>query len=224
MSVASIVVFFGAVVEFQALKQGKLAIIEPILGFELPFTIGLAVIFLNEQFSSLQLFLMVTTFIGIILTVTIFPSTIHIHKRKFEKGILFACIGALLMGSVNFLVGVGSELTSPLVTIWFTNTVFSLIAFIVLLQQGRIQTMIQKVKQFPKDTGRMVVFDNLAWIFFAIATSIIPISLATTISESYIACAVLLGVYVNHEKIKIHQKVGIGIAVVSIVFLSLSTI
>lgn len=224
LSIVSLVICCGAFFEFEALKEGKLAIVEPILGFELPITIVLAIIFLHERPTSLQCMLMVTTFIGIIFAVTIAPSKFHIDKNKFENGFVFACIGAVCMGGVNFLVGKGSESIGPLMTIWFTNTAVSVITFFIILKQRRVLALIQKVKTFPKETMLMVVLDNMAWIFFALATSLISVSLATTISESYIVFAVLLGVYVNHEKIRAHQKLGIAIAIGSIVLLAFFTL
>ena len=68
-----------------------------------------------------------------------------------------------------------------------------------------------------------VFFDDLAWIMFSYATLYIPIAIATSISEVYIALAVFLGFYINKEKLKYHQIVGLLIAVVSIIILSIVT-
>lgn len=50
--------------------------------------------------------------------------------------------------------------------------------------------------------------------------SLIPISVATTVSESYIALSVLAGIYINHERVRLHQKLGIAITVVGVVVLT----
>lgn len=224
LTVAGVVIFFAALFDFEALKQGKLAIIEPVYGIELPVTIALAIIFLKENPTVVQGILMVTCFIGIILTVTIHYSHLHIHKRILEKGVMLAGLGAIVMGLANFLVGTGSELVSPLMTIWFTNTVFSILCIVLLLAKGKFRTFSQKISEFPGETLQMVILDNAAWSFFALAIPLIPVSIATTISESYIAFAVLLGVYVNHEKIKLHQKIGICVAFISIFLLAMFTV
>ena len=67
------------------------------------------------------------------------------------------------------------------------------------------------------------IFDNGAWIFFAFAASLIPISIATTVSESYIALVVCLGLFLNKEKVRWHQLVGVTVAITSIIILSAIT-
>lgn len=65
------------------------------------------------------------------------------------------------------------------------------------------------------------IFDTLAWVFFAIAMVEIPVSMATAISESYPAIAVLLGILVNREIVKKHQILGMIIALISSVALAM---
>jgi drug/metabolite transporter (DMT)-like permease len=83
--------------------------------------------------------------------------------------------------------------------------------------------IISDFSQNLKLTLTTSIFDNAAWIFFASAASLIPISIATTVSESYIAFAVCLGLLLNKEKVQWHQFAGIAIAVASIVALSTIT-
>jgi drug/metabolite transporter (DMT)-like permease len=51
----------------------------------------------------------------------------------------------------------------------------------------------------------MSLFTNIAWISYSLSTVYIPIGIATSISESYIAFASLLGIIINKEKLKKHQ-------------------
>lgn len=67
LGMVSLVAFFAALFDFQALKDGKIAIVEPIISFELPLTIGLSVILLHESLSFIQTLLIILAFIGIIL-------------------------------------------------------------------------------------------------------------------------------------------------------------
>jgi drug/metabolite transporter (DMT)-like permease len=60
----------------------------------------------------------------------------------------------------------------------------------------------------------------VAWVSFAKATTFIPIAIATTISESYIALAVLLGLFVNREKLRTHQILGITLATFGVIILA----
>ncbi|MFA5871001.1 MAG: hypothetical protein WC842_03925 [Candidatus Paceibacterota bacterium] len=40
------------------------------------------------------------------------------------------------------------------------------------------------------------------WVFYALATILLPISVTAGISESYIALGAILGVLINKEKLK----------------------
>ena len=53
----------------------------------------------------------------------------------------------------------------------------------------------------------MSIFDNLAWICYAGAATLIPIAIAVSISESYIALTAMLGILINKEKLMRHQKI-----------------
>ncbi|MEK7630230.1 MAG: EamA family transporter [Patescibacteria group bacterium] len=223
LTLTGTVIFFAAIFDFEALKRGKLAIIEPVLGMELPVTIALSVVLWKEQLSLIQYLLMATAFIGILLAISIHHTHLHYHKRIFEKGVLLAALGSTVMGLVNFLVGISSQETSPLMAIWFTNIIFTLCCFIYMATKGEFRGIIRDFTKNLKITLATSVFDNAAWIFFAFAASLIPISIATTISEGYIAFVVILGLVINKEKIRWHQIVGVIIAILSIITLSAIT-
>lgn len=224
LTLTGVIIFFAAIFDFEALKRGKLAIVEPVLGMELPITIALSVILWAEQPSIIQYILMASAFIGIILAITTRHAHLHYHKRIFEKGVLFAALGAIVMGLVNFLVGVSSQKTSPLMAIWFISLISLILCFIyMIVTQKEIKGVVSDFIHNLKITLTTSIFDNAAWIFFAFAASLIPISIATTISESYIAFAVCLGLFINKERIKWHQFFGIIITIVSIILLSIMT-
>jgi len=63
----------------------------------------------------------------------------------------------------------------------------------------------------------------LSWtsrIFFAASMSLIPIAIAVSISESYVALAAILGILVNKERLMKHQKIGLVISIASVILLS----
>src|SRR3989344_629822 len=97
------VTLFAALFEFEALKQGKIAIIEPVFAIELPVTIGLAVVLWEESLTLVQMLLSAVVFIGIMLAVTAHHTHLHYHKRIFEKGFVLAGIGGIAMALTNFL-------------------------------------------------------------------------------------------------------------------------
>ncbi len=223
LALTGTVIFFAAIFEFEAFKRGKLAVIEPVLGMELPITITLSVILWAERPSMIQYLLMASAFIGIVLAITTHHTHLHYHRRIFEKGVLFAALGAIVMGLVNFLVGVSSQETSPLMAIWFTNVVFTVFCFAYLAIRREVGNVIGDFTRNIRITLTTSVFDNAAWIFFAFAASLIPISIATTVSESYIALVVCLGLFINKEKVRWHQLVGVALAIASIITLSAVT-
>ncbi len=223
VTLASLAMFFAALFDFEALKEGKFAIIEPILGIELPFTVALSVFFLQEQLSLPQISFIIAVFVGIVLAVTIHHKHLHYHKRILEKGVILAGLGALGMGLTNFLTGVAAQEVSPLVAYWFICLETLLLCLVYLIWTKEAQTLISDFKKHTKLIISESILDNLAWICFAYAVIYIPISIATTISESYIALSVLLGLFINREKLKKHQKVGVALAVLGVILLAAIT-
>lgn len=64
------------------------------------------------------------------------------------------------------------------------------------------------------------MLDNAAWLSFAVATTYISIAVAMTISETYMALTVLLGMFVNHERLRGHQIAGVLLATIGVIILS----
>lgn len=219
LGLAAIIAFFASLFDFEALKEGKISIIEPIIGFELPITVGLGIIFFNEKLSPLQLTLIVTAFIGIVLAVTN-KKLSSINKKHFlEKGIALAGVGAIGMALTNFIVGVSSNEITPVLTIWFIHSLLGIFCLVYLLGTGQF-TVWNDFKKHKRIIIGEAVLDNLAWVSYAAATTFIPISITTAISESYVALAAFLGISYNREKLISHQYIGIFIIIVSVITLS----
>lgn len=216
----SVVIFAYALVLFEAFRRGKISVVEAVVGLELPLTVALGVFIGGEHMTPLQiaLFLMVSG--GILLAVT---ERIWTHKSRrsmLEKGALFALFGAALSALTNFSVGTNAQEVSPLMTIWFTHTILALMCLIAMLWRQEIKQLAYNIRRHPAPLLALCIFDNAAWIGFAFATTLIPISLAATISESYIALAALLGFFINKERLRPHQFAGIGIAIIGVIVLA----
>ncbi len=223
LTLAGVVTVFAALFNFEALKEGKFAIVEPIFGIELPITVGLSVYFLNEALSLAQIFFISMIFMGIVLAITIHIKHLHYHKRILEKGVILAGIGSVGMALTNFLTGVSSQEISPLMTLWFVNVILTIVCLLYIIMQGKVETLVQDIRKHTKAILAVCIFDNLAWIFYAYAMTLIPISIATAISESYIAGGVLLGLVINKEKVKKHQLFGIILTIVGVIVLAAIT-
>ncbi len=223
LGLLGVIVIFAALFDFEALRQGKICIVEPLLGIELPITVGLSVILAGERLIPLQWLLIAVIFIGIILAVTMHHTHLHYHKRIYEKGVILAGVGAIGMALTNFLIGISSQQISPLMTIWFTHTAAALVTAIILIYKHEFKNIWPDLKKSPSLIFATGVIDNAAWIAFGYATTFIPISIAASISESYIVLASALGICVNREKLKSHQIIGIILAIGGVLLLSILT-
>jgi len=208
-----------SIMNFQALKEGKLAIVEPILEFELPVTMVFSIILLQEHVTSIQLVLSAVLFSGILLLS--FSKFNLKAKHLLEKGVLLAIVTAIGMGFLNYLTGSVVRSTSPLLAIWSAWTVFAIFCFAYILYKKGFTKMIKDAAKSRKIILAESVFDTAAWALYAIAMVTIPVSMATAISESYPAIAVLLGILVNREIVKTHQVIGMTIALIASIVLAM---
>ena len=213
------VTFFAAVFDFDALHDGKLAVVEPVLGLELPMIVLLSVVFRGESLKFFQILAIVVIFLGITLTVTKNRFRWH-HKIILEKGFIFAGIGAVGMALSSFLYCIGSQDSSAILTVWFIHTVIAIVCIIILARRQVVHTIVGDIKKFPIAILAMAVADNAAWLAYGSASTHIPISIATAVSENYIALALILGVVVNHEKFRKHQYAGAALAIAGLTMLA----
>ncbi len=218
----SVVLFAAALLDFEALKKGKLAIVEPIMALEVPVTAIITFVAINEGMNALQIFLISTLVLGLVLV----SAKKHHFRRQawLERGAIVAMAGSLFMGLANFMVGFSSRITSPLFANWFLNVFIAAISLFYLMSEHKLGKLSRDFAANRKLVLSTCFLDNLAWVFIAIAATIIPIAIAFALSESYIALAALLGIIINKELLQRHQKAGLAIALGSAVVLSFITI
>lgn len=216
---AGVLLFIAALLEFEALKTGKLSIIEPTWSLEIPTAALFAVLILQETITTEQVFFIGVLIIGLILVS--YRGKILNKNFFLEKGVKVSIIAALLMGATNFFVGWGARETDPLTINFFIN-LFSLVGSgVFLLVHGQLKNTVSRVIRYPKTILPMMILDNGAWIAFAFAMTLAPIAITVALSESYIIIAVLLGIILGKEKLEHHQKVGLLISIVSAITLSI---
>ncbi len=211
LGVLGIITFVGALFNFEALKEGKLSIIDVILELELPVTVILGFLFLQESLSYIQIILIGFIFLGIILMATKSFSKL---KTKLERGFIFAIIAAIGMGFINFLTGVSSKTISPIMAIWVPWTIVSIFCLIYIWKREGFVKFVKNGIKFKYIVLTMGIFDTLAWLFYSFAVSKNEISLITAITESYPAIAMFMGVWLNKEKIRWYQYLGAIIALI----------
>ncbi|MFH0779927.1 MAG: DMT family transporter [Parcubacteria group bacterium] len=219
--VASVSLLIAAIIDFEALKKGKLSIVEPIWSLEVPLAAFLAFFLISEKISFYQII-----FIAILLICLMMVS---FRERSLkisfflEKGAILAVLGAILMGSANFFMGWGGRASDPLM-VNFCADIFMMVASIIYIAaQRKVNCLFCDLKANYKFLLPMALLDNGAWIAFVLAMTLAPIAVATALSESYIIIAVLLGLFINKEKLQFHQKIGLVGAVVAAIILSMIT-
>ena len=220
LAALSVIILLYVWALFEALRRGKISIVESVVAIELPFTVSLSVLFGGESFTLNQGFLFLIICLGIVLAAT--KQLDHFKNRKhlLEKGVLLAFFGSFLSALTNFYIGTFSHSISPIVVIWFTQSALAALCGTYILWKGEFASLWKDIRNHPSASFAAATLDNAAWVGYAYATSFMPISLTVTISENYIALAALLGWFFGHERIRWHQVVGAGVAFIGVAILS----
>ncbi len=204
------VTFVAAMFNFEALKKGKLCVVEVVLEIELPVTAMLGVLFFKETILPLQLLVMILVFVGIVLISSCSLSCNHF--KRFEKGVVLAFLAAIGMGLVNFLTAVGAKQVSPLLVIWMPWLVIAIMSLFFVWRREGVKRLWANAIKFKTLILLTAFFDTLAWLFYATAVLKNELVITTAITESYPAVALFLGLVFNKEKILSHQYAGAALA------------
>lgn len=221
MAFACLLVFVTALANFQGLKVGKLSVVLPINGIELVIAVLLAVAAGQERYDAIIYGHMLIVAVGLVFTSV--QSIQGLKKLKLENGVLFALVGAIGLGISNFTIGYTSREFSPLFTVWLTHSACALGSLAIILKRSRFGSIRSDFRSHFNIIVAQSFLDNFAWISFAYAVIYIPIGIATTISEGYLALGALLGVIINRERLRLHQYAGIALTLVGVIALSYLT-
>ena len=221
LGILCVVLFIAAILDFEALRVGKLSVVEPIWSFEVPVSALLALIILKETINLERIVLIISLLFG--LALVSLKNKIELRKLILEKGTLIALIAALIMGGANFLMGWSSRLSDPIMANFIADIFMASVLAIILLLQGKIRVTIKDFILNRKILLQMSLLDKIAWVAFAFAMSLAPIGIIVALSESYIIIAVVLGLTINKEKIRFHQKIGLVMSIISAIVLAAIT-
>jgi uncharacterized membrane protein len=221
LAATSAVMLAAAALDLEALRRGKISVIEPICAFEIPVSAFLAAFLIGEHPTVLQIILIVAIMAGIFL---VSVRSFHaMRSARFEKGTWYAIFGTIGLGTSAFFYGIGARETNPLIVNWVANLVMAAASFGAIAFRKKIRTIGANLKGNLRLVANMSFFDNLAWITFSYAMLFIPIAIATGISEGYIAFAGLLGLFFNKERLKRHQWLGFLLVAVAVIALAVIT-
>jgi drug/metabolite transporter (DMT)-like permease len=213
-----VVTFIAAIFDLEALKIGKISVVDMVITLELPMTIVLGVLFMHDTISLWQFIIILFAFWGVSL-ISVEPKQ---WRFKLEKGVWLALAAAFVMAFVNFLTAHNAQTVSPLLAIWVPWVVFTIICLAVMARREEFHSFSAHVKQYTVLIVCMGIFDTAAWLSYAYATRAGELSIVTAITESYPAVAVLLGVWINRERIHSYQWLGVAIALIASVLLALT--
>ena len=215
------VLLFAAWFDLESLRVGKISVVEPVFALEVPVAATFAAFLLGEHLSFWQV-LLITVLVLSIFSISI-KSFTHLKTIHLEKGVFLAVLATVTMGLVNFLFGFGSRETHPLMINWFTSFFIAIVSFAILIKKSQLNL----IKHDWKDNKKLILgvgaIDNFAWVAFSYSTLYIPIAISTGISEAYIVLSSVLGLTINKEKLKSHQKVALVCCIGAAVILAFLT-
>lgn len=221
LGILCVVLLLAALLDFEALRVGKLSVVEPIWSFEVPIAGLLAFFLLGERVTAFQIFLIITLLVG--LALVSLKKKFALKHLLLERGTLLAFAGAVMMGGANFFMGWFSRLNDPIMANFITDVFIAVVTGTILLASGRLQKFLADMRTNRTILLQMSVANKAAWVAFAFAMTLAPISIAVALSESYIIIAVLLGLAVNKERLAHHQKIGLVCAVLAAIVLATVT-
>jgi drug/metabolite transporter (DMT)-like permease len=219
IAIGAAVAIFTALFSLEAYRRGKLAVVEPIMGLELPFTVLLAVALYGEHLGVPQALAMTAIFLGVVLTAAA-GGDLPSGKKMIERGALLGLVGVFGLGALNFLTAVISQEASPVLAVWSGRAVVCLVIGAYLVAKGRVRATFQAMREHPALVFSVSALYLAAFMAYGTAVTLIPIAVATAISEGYIVLTVLLGVFFNKERLVRHQIFGAAISLAGILALA----
>jgi len=218
MGSAGIIISIAALLDFEALRRGKLAIVEPIWSIEIPATAILAFVVLDEHITLIQVLLIV----GLVASMALvsFRDRSISGKIFIEKGVFLAFVAAITMGGAQFLIGWSARIVDPISINFFIDFIMFLVTCAYLVRHKRLRGSFSRFKNNIGVMLPMSISDKTAWLAYAVSMTLVPIGVATALSESYIVVAVILGILVNKERLHMHQRIGLVGSIAAAIILS----
>jgi drug/metabolite transporter (DMT)-like permease len=216
-----ILLLVATLMNFQAFKIGKISVLEPLYSIEIIAAALMAYLILNDVITWIDAGLI--AILVVCLFMISFRSGKLSHRIFMEKGVILFAVGAFVLGFADFLLGWGSRVVDPILATWVVNAVIAVSVGMYLLLEDKIPQMIRDIRGSGGSLLIMAICENIAWVAYAVAMSLVPIAIATGLSESSIIIAVLLGIMVGKERLQRHQKIGLVGAIVATIVLAAAT-
>ncbi len=214
----SVVILVASLLDFDALRVGKMSVVEPIYAMEVIVSIALATLVVGELITIQQFVLVLALLVGVVLVAN--KRFSGMHMRTLEKGIWTAVLATIGMGTSNFLFGYGAREMDALIITWFTSVFMTIVTFFYIIFVQRSHSLGRDWRHNKWLILGVGSADVVAWVSYASSTLYLPIGLATGLTEVYIALAVVLGLFFNREKLRLHQYIGLVLSIFAAITLA----
>ena len=141
-------VFLASFLDLEALRKGKLDVVEPIWSLEIVSSALLAFFLLGEKLSLFQFIFVILLIVS--LTLVSLKRLNFEKKILIEKGVYIAIIAAIAMGIANFFIGVGSRNIDPITMKWGMDVFLTVGSMIFILKNKEYKNLSKKLKQNKK--------------------------------------------------------------------------
>ncbi len=194
---------------YYALQKGKLALTSTVAGTAPIFTIILALIFLNETLSTLQILGIVFIIVGSLLIAS--PNKISRNKLQTISWFWWGLAVALLTGIGDFLTKISTNQIGAYSHLFYSSLILQFISILNYLvdNKGRKLPQFSKQKFLPTIIGTIVLWTGS--LFYFLAFDYGPASLIVSLSAIYPALTVIIALIFLKEKITKKQIAGIGV-------------
>lgn len=217
---AFLIVLLGAILYilyYYALDNGQISITGTIIAMYPVITILLAVVFLKESLSILQISMILLILLGGYLL-----AQHNGNKTNIKSSwVMWAVMGALAIGTADFLAKVVIDQTnaSTYNLLFPLASAFGLVFYWILDKKGRKLPKKINAKYFwPTLIG--VTCMNLGLLSFNYALASGPASLVSTVSSSYIGVTILLAYLFLKESLTKKQTLAIILMTIGIIFVN----
>jgi uncharacterized membrane protein len=227
----------GYLALYRSLELGPVAITSPLSSISAVFCLLLSVLFLQERITLFDGFASGAIMSGVFMaSVNVQDVRLFLKKKPKEllagKGIGWACITPVAFGLVDIGIGASSPHHGWFVPVFLTFVVSSLTLTLLflghhLLGQGEKPLFMRLNPLVYQPVGLLFavgagILESLASIIFGIATQTSKPGIIAAIASNYALIAVLFAVYVLGERLMVHQKVGIGVVLCGLTFITLT--
>ncbi len=206
--------FVGMYTFYKSMQAKGIALTVPIVASWAFITVSLGAIFYEDVVTALQWIAIALITIGV-FSIT-FKKTKHIH---FDKSFFYALASMFCWGIFFFLLKIPNEIFGALVVTFSIKLLTSFFSVPMLIKRK-----VSIIKTKPKAMFSLFLIGTLdagGLLFFNAALSQTSLSIVSAISAAVPVVSVMLGLLVLKEKLTKMQAIGVGIAAVGLILVSI---